>query len=49
MPASGPVALAGQREPVRGAAARKPPGPGGTEAERQRPRKTFAAAGDGRE
>ena len=49
MPASGPVALAGQREPVRGAAARKPAGPGGTEVERQRPRKTFAAAGDGRE
>ncbi|EHP94425.1 protein of unknown function DUF949, partial [Methylorubrum extorquens DSM 13060] len=47
--AAGPVALAGKREPVRGAAALKPAGPGGTEAERQRLLKIFAAAGAGQE
>ena len=49
VPAAGPVALAGKREPVRGAAALKPTGPGGTEAERQRLLKIFAAAGAGQE
>ena len=49
VPAAGPVALAGKREPVRGAAALKPAGPGGTEAERQRLLKIFAAAGAGQE
>jgi hypothetical protein len=49
MPAPGPVAVAGKREPVRGAVALKPAGPSRTEAERQRLLKIFAAEGPGQE
>ncbi len=48
MPAQGPVALVGRREPVRSTAAPKPPGTSILVAERRRLLETFAAAGDGR-
>ncbi|WP_407067312.1 L,D-transpeptidase family protein [Methylobacterium sp. Leaf111] len=47
MPAQGPVALVGRREPVRSTAAPKPSGTSVTVAERRRLLETFAAAGDG--
>lgn len=48
MPAPGPVAPIGRREPVRSTVATKPPATGTTEAHRRRLVETFAAAGDGR-